>query len=186
MIARLIPFIAIFAAIGFFFGYINPTFSGSIVKTKAEIKGYDAALSAARRFKAKEAELVSERNNIDPAGLERINRFLPDGVDNVQLILDLNALAVRSGMKLSDFDIEPFEPNTENTSSGALSLSVAEEPVESLTLSVSALGTYQAFRSFLSGTEQSLRPLDLTELSVQDSTTGVYAYSLTYRIYWLR
>ncbi|HEY0011182.1 MAG TPA: hypothetical protein VGB97_04755 [Candidatus Paceibacterota bacterium] len=184
MISRLFPAVSLIIAIGLFFGYINPTRTGSIAETQAQIDSYDSALLAAERFKEKEGELIVERANIPSDGLARLEAFLPDGVDNVQIILDLNTLAARSGMKLSDFDTAtPSDAVT--TGDPAFSLESAG-PVESLDITVSATGTYESFRTFLDGIERSLRILDVVSVEVTDSATGVYTYTMTVRLYWLR
>ena len=180
--SRILPVILVFIAIGLFFGYINPTYTGRVAQLRAEVQSYDAALSAAEAFSLKENELLAERGSIPAEGLSRVEAFLPDSVDNVQLIVDLNSLASRSGLSLSNFDTNV----TSNQNKGdALSLA-SQSPIESLDLSVSAIGSYTAFKSFLSGAERSLRPLDLVDLTIDDSKTGVYAYTMTFRIYWLR
>ncbi|MES2668735.1 MAG: hypothetical protein V4644_03555 [Patescibacteria group bacterium] len=198
MIARLIPFVLVIAAFALFFGYTQPTFGGSIASLQAEIESLDTALLAARQFKEKEVELTRERSEIPPEQLARLSAALPDSVDNVQLIVDLNSLAARSGVQLSEFDISGEETlgaattgnigaATAGTGDAGPMLALGgEEATESLELSVSATGSYAAFRTFLDGVEQSLRPLDIIELSVQDSPTGVYIYNVTFRIYWLR
>jgi len=184
---RIFPLILIVIAIGLFFGYVRPTWDGSIATSKAQIASYDSALAASARFTANEAALAEKRNQIPSDSLDRLTTFLPDGVNNVQLILDLNALANRSGMTLSNFTTSetPNDSTTNTTTSGALTSGTAVSPVDSLTLSVTASGTYDAFRSFLAGIEQSLRPLDVETVSVTDSDTGVYTYQLTLKFYWL-
>lgn len=190
MISRLSPAVAILLAIGLFFGYVNPTRKGKIAETRAQIESYESALIAAERFKQKESELIIARANVPSDGLARLASFLPDGVDNVQIILDLNALAARSGMTLSDFDTSNDESvgGTESTTvPSADGLAFEEqEPVESLDLTISATGTYTSFHSFLEGIEQSLRLLDVVSVKVTDSDTGVYSYDMTIRLYWLR
>jgi hypothetical protein len=187
--SRILPFIVVILAIGLFFGYIKPTWDGEIATTRSEIDSYDSALAASQRFTTKEAALEQERDALPPDQLARLNTFLPDSVDNIQLILDLNALAQRSGMTLSNFTTSaaPNLPDSTTSTStvSAAALGVASTPVDYLTLSVNATGTYSSFRKFLSGVEGSLRPLDVTALSVNDSDTGVYTYQVTLKFYWL-
>jgi len=185
---RFLPFIVVILAAGLFFSYVRPTWDGDIATTRAQIDSYNSALDASARFVAKEAALEEERNKLPPDKLDRLNIFLPDSVDNIQLILDLNALASRSGLTLSNFTTSnvPNAPDTTSTaaaSNGAFS--GATPLVDSLTLGVNAQGTYNSFRSFLTGVEQSLRPLDVSMLSVTDSDTGVYNYQMTLKFYWL-
>lgn len=198
MISRLFPVIALILAIGLFFGYINPTRTGSIAETSAQIDSYESALAAAERFKEKENELIRAQANIPQDKLERLRTFLPDGVNNVQIILDLNSLAARSGIRLSDFDIAgdtatgggssaptAQAPVVESTPTTGLGLA-SESAIDSLEITVSATGTYASFRTFLEGIERSLRLLDVVSVSVKDSETGVYTYDMTIRLYWLR
>lgn len=182
MISRIIPVVLILIATGLFFGYINPAYNENIQMLRTQIDSYDKALLAAKNYHEKEKQLKKEREKIPDAALERIEAFLPNGVDNVQLILDLNALAERSGLTLSDFDISE---NRDGGNGDALSL-VADGQVESLDLSVTARGNYASFKAFLEGTQASLRMLDMIELTVADSETGVYTYQIKFRIYWLR
>lgn len=185
MTSRIIPILFILIAVGLFFGYINPTYTGKIAELDAEIAGYENALAAADRFAEKESELLLQREGIPTEGLARIEAFLPDGVDNVQLILDLNSLASRSGLQLSDFDIAAVEEGESRPGQDKLSLE-SDGPSESLDIAVSAVGSYASFKTFLEASEWSLRPMDLIDLTIQDSQTGVYNYDMVFRIYWLR
>ncbi|MEO6536068.1 MAG: hypothetical protein ABIT47_00090 [Candidatus Paceibacterota bacterium] len=190
MMTRLVPVGALIVAIGLFLLYVKPTYSGSIHETQTKIQSYTAALAAADKFSQKEAQLTQARANIQPESLARLNTFLPDGVDNVQLILDLDALAARSGVTLSNFDIKAQDGASASASSAAIPGQLGpaltpNTPVDSIDLTMSASGTYPAFRSFLTGVEQSLRPLDIVNLNVSESATGVYKYDMTVRIYWL-
>lgn len=206
--SRIIPLLLVVGAVGLFIGYTQPAFSGSVASLKEEIRGFDTALLAAEQFRQKQAQLTQQRAALSQEQLARLEAFLPDSVDNVQLIVDLNSLAARSGVQLSQFDIAESSGGTDSASSattaqapqavmpgaGAAPLTSANtalalrssEPTDSLELSVSATGSYASFRTFLAGVEQSLRPLDVIELSVQDSDTGVYTYDITFRLYWLR
>jgi len=189
MITRLMPFVSLVLAAALIFGYIVPTYKNSIVTSQAHIKSYEGALAAAKRFTQKEAELAQQRAAIDPQNLARLEEFLPDGVNNVQLILDLDGLAARSGMTLSNFNIDTSSVTNGVNSSDPTALALQSgNPVDSLQLSVEATGTYSEFRTFLAGIEQSLRPLDVVNVVVSSNSQGpsnVYKYTLTMRIYWL-
>lgn len=191
MNSRILPSLALMLAVGIFFGYMKPAWSGPLAETKAAIKNDEQALAAADEYKAKQNTLASARNAIDPENLARISTFLPDSVDNVGLILDINALAARSGLSLSNIDV------VANDASGARTNTKAPAPagalpvartnlVGSVDLSLSAIGTYAALQSFLIGIEKSARLLDVRDIVVKGSDTGVYNYQMTLRLYWLR
>lgn len=187
ILTRLVPLVFVLIAIGLFVGYINPTYTQSIAAENQQIASDNSALAAAATFSKRESALESQKNAIDPASLARVEEYLPDSVNNIQLIIDLEALASRSGIALSGFSIQPNQSssNSSGTQSSAGSPLQSTSLTDSLDLSVTATGTYSAFQSFLAGAEQSLRPLDITQLTVQDSPTGVYTYTMTFRIYWL-
>ncbi len=186
MMHRLLPIVFVIFAIAVVLLYVRPTFSGTIADSKSKIASYTSALAAADRFQQKEAELTQQKAQISQDSLDRLAAFLPTGVNNVQLILDLDALAARSGVTLSDFNVSD-DSSSEASSDGSSQLALSGAgPVDSLDLTMSASGSYQGFRTFLSGIEQSLRPLDVTSLTVKDSATGVYTYQMTVRIYWLK
>lgn len=170
-------------ALALFFGHVQPEFNGTIAGLRAKIAGYDKALDAAKQFKEKQDTLKNEQSAISQEDQMRIAKFLPDGVDNVQLIVDLNALASRSGVRLSNFNVERKEE--EGLDAGRLALEEVT-PTQSLDITVRGVATYSSFRTFLDGVERSLRPMDLMSLSLADSETGVYSYDMTFRIYWLR
>lgn len=184
MITRVMPIFIVLISLGLFFGYVQPMYSKEIVPLQGKIKQANSTLAAAKDFKQKEEELAKQRNAIPPESIQRLETYLPDGVDNVQLILDLNALAAKSGVQLSNFDIKSGA-TSDTPGGGELPLQAGNQKVDSLELSVKAVGTYNAFRTFLSGIEKSLRPMDLVQLNVQTSQTGVYSYDMTLRIYWL-
>jgi Tfp pilus assembly protein PilO len=182
---RILPILAFSIAIGIFFAYVSPTWSEQIVATRAAIALNDAALASAKTYTIKQNALASERSNIDPANLERLTTLLPDSVDNVGLILDINALAARSGLSLVSIDVTAEDSGTKSSASGALATTVVNA-TGSINLSLSALGTFSSFQAFLDGIEKSARILDIRDLTVKGSDTGVYSYQITLRLYWLR
>jgi hypothetical protein len=185
MISRILPVVLLVISLGLFFGYINPTYSQKVLPLQAEITQYDNTLAAAEDFNQKEAQLATERSALPADAIERLENFLPDGVDNVQLILDLNALAAKSGIQLSNFDIKgDIRPN-ESSKTGALSLESGSKRVDSIDVSVKAVGSYSAFRLFLAGLEKSLRPMDVVQMDLSSAASSIYTYNITLRIYWL-
>lgn len=182
MTSRLLPFLALVAAVGIFFAYVNPLWNGAIADAKAAIAEDNKALDSAAEYVRRENELAAQANAIDPVGLARLTTFLPDSVDNVGLVLDLNALADRSGLALSSVDVA----NTGGSATGIVSVEGGSDPIGTIDLTIAAKGTYDALMAFLGGVELSERLLDVHDLTVTGSDTGVYTYQMTIRLYWLR
>ena len=183
---RIIPSVALLLAVGIFFVYVNPTWSGSVADSKNVIALDDQALEAAQLYTAQQNSLATSRNAIDPAFLTRLSIFLPDSVDNVGLILDLNALAARSGLSLSNIDVVSNIAGAAKTAMNQGLPAARANPVGSVDLTLSAVGTYPALQAFLVGVERSARLLDVRDVVVKGSDTGVYNYQMALRLYWLR
>lgn len=194
MTNRLLPFLALVAAVGIFFAYVNPLWHGAIKDAKAAIAQDNQALDAADAYVTRENELAAQVNAIDPAALARLSTYLPDSVDNVGLILDLNSLAESTGVVLSSVDVagsgqaSTGQAATTGTSAATTGTDAAAggSPVGTIDLTLSAKGTYDALLAFLNGVEYSERLLDVTDLAVTGSNSGVYDYRMTIRLYWLR
>lgn len=172
-----IPVLAI--AAGVLFGYIGPTWSGPIAETKAAIALDDQALAAASEYTTQENSLATAQSAINSDNLARLSMLLPSSVDNVRLILDLNALAAKSGVSLSNIGVETPPAVTASNSS-------SQEPLGSVDITLSVDGSFSAFQTFLAGIERSQRLLDVQDVAVKGSDTGVYTYQMTIRLYWLR
>ena len=185
MNSRVIASIALIAAVGIFFAYVSPTWNGPIAATQAAIAADNQALAAAQQYTAEQNQLATARDAIDPASLRSLSTMLPSSVDNVGLILDLNALAARSGLSVANIDVMTGTAGGAATVPGASS-SGARGSIGSVDLSLSAVGTFSSLQTFLGGVERSARLLDVRDLVVKGSDTGVYNYQMTVRLYWLR
>lgn len=189
MNSRILPAIAFVVAMGILFGYAGPTWNGAVASAKASIATDEEALRSAKAFADKEAALTAEQVAIDADGLKRVAVFLPDSVDNVRLILDLNTLAAKSGVSLSNVDVTDNSAKNNNKNgiapSAMGSVPVPSDPADSADLSLTAIGTYPAFHTFLVGIEKSARLLDARDIVVKGSDTGVYTYQMKVRFYWL-
>ncbi len=197
--SKALPIVLLLIAGGIFAGYVHPTVTKDIAAARAEVKKYDAALTAAARYEQKQTQLATEQQALPTDGIERLEQYLPDNVDNVQLILDLDGLASRSGLTITNFNTTESVTSPKASADAAANgevppapsasgqvLSVdPSKPYESLDLSITASGSYAQMRMFLDGVESSLRPLDLIQLQITDSPTGVYKYQMTFRLYWL-
>lgn len=185
MTSRLLPFFSLVLAVGIFFGYVSPLWNGKVADAKAAIADDNKALEAAERYVERQNQLATERAAIDPTALARLEKFLPDSVDNVGMILDLDALGTRAGLALTSIDATNSSTASQATGASGASV-VPNDPIGTVDLTIDATGTYSALQAFLDGVERSERLLDVRDITVTGSNTGIYAYHLTLRLYWLR
>src|ERR1035437_7310574 len=105
------PIILIAAAIALFFVYTNPIYS-DITAQKVQVASYNDALSNSKTLQSERDKLTAVYNNIDPNNLARLQKLLPDNLDNICLILEIEQIAAPYGMTLSDIKYDTTDTNT--------------------------------------------------------------------------
>src|SRR3989344_1966049 len=86
------PIIFLAGAVGLFFWFIDPTYA-QIKELRVEEAEFDNALTRARDLKEVRDELIKRYNAFLPSDISRLKKLLPDHVDNVRLIIDLDSIA---------------------------------------------------------------------------------------------
>lgn len=175
---------------GVFFMYTQPSYD-NVQILAAQIKEYDQALEKAAELQELKQSLLSRYNAFNPADLDRLQKLLPDHVDNVRLVLDLDNLAGRHGMALQNVVIS--NPASEKRETGVIgAIGGGLQKYDSLILRFSTQGTYANFTAFLQDLEASLRIVDLVSLgldreaSAQSQGEPTYSYNISVRTYWLK
>lgn len=170
--------IAVLVAIGLFYWYIDPTYA-VIKNLRAQQATLDAALDRSLELQQARDQLLSKYNTFSPQDLDRLEKLLPDHVDNVRLILDLDGIASRYGMRVRNVSIQEQKQR-------ANAIGTDESPFESLVLSFTVTGGYDTFRQFVSDLEKSLRIVDIVGINFAANDTGVYDFTISLRTYWLK
>ena len=179
------PILLIIAAIGLFVVVTNPQYQ--ILKTtQSQVDSLSEALSKSQQILAKRSELQKEYNSFAQGDISSINKLLPDNVDNVQLVLDMNGVARNHGMVLRNIKIQNQSNPNNSSQTGQTALGPNNNPVGSIVFSFDVTGDYQNFSGFLKDLEQSLRIVDVTGISFKSSDKGVYDYAVTVKTYWLK
>jgi len=189
----IISILALVVAAALFVGYTKPTYEK--VKTiQQDITKFDEALEKARELQELKRGLLARYNTFTENNLSRLNRLLPDHVDNVRLVLDLDNLASRYGMAVQNVLISRGGGEDQTaTVLGALGAQV--DSYDSLTMQFATVGTYSNFVRFLTDLESSLRIVDLVGLTIEPTSIGqregglaepLYEYNVAIRTYWLK
>ncbi len=183
----LFPIILIAIAVTSFFTYTNPAYSGAggINDLKAQYQKYDEALSNAKTLKELMGTLAKKRADINPSDLDRLNKLLPDSVNNVRLVLDLNALGAPIGVSIDNVKFEEQKENQGSQDPRAVAESKKDYGTFNIDFSIS--GTYPGFVNFLGQLDQSLRLLDVSSITFATTDTkDVYRYDFKVKTYWLK
>lgn len=176
-----VPIILILTVIGLFFSYIDPKWE-AVKELKVERTNYEEALENSRKLREERDKLVTIEQAIGAENKAKLFRLLPDNIDNIRLIIDIDNVASRYGLGIRDFGTKVDSDNQ--------AIDVAVTPYGVLSFSFSTTGTYNAFTAFLRDLERSLRLVDAVKIvfSVPDDEEGsdFYDYDVTVKTYWLR
>ena len=179
MIKRIAPLIFLLAALGLFFLFITPRYE--VVKAKrGQIKILNDALLNSRKVQAARDTLLTTYNNISNADLERLKRILPDHVDNVRLILEINRIATDNGMILQNVTTR------DDTRADSGAFGPDDSAYGKIRMSFSLAGKYESLVNFLKEIEQSLRVVDIVALSFTRGRGDLYEYEIEVDTYWLK
>ena len=185
MFKTLTPLLGMLIAVGLFFAYIRPTF-GEIRAIQADAAQYTEAVAKAAELRERIAALSAERSAIALSDLERLTAFIPERVEDVRVLIDLDALARTHSLVLGDIKVDTAEDsvNDADVSPGTPALRErAEYAAHDITFSVT--GVYEDFRSFLHDLERSLAFMEVTEISFESSEGDAVAFTVGVRLYSL-
>ena len=169
-----------------FFWYINPTYA-EVQTLLTKESQYDEALSKARELQDIRDQLLARYNTFSKEELDRLQKLLPDHVDNVRLILDLDSMASRYGMRVRNVIIDtagttPAGAGIANTQA----IGPSNQNYESVVITFSVSGSYDTFRQYLADLEKSLRLGDVIGVTFTPNDTGIYDFSVNLKTYWLK
>jgi len=178
----LLPIILIIVAGGIFFLEINPLYT-DVKILRAESKQYDEALRIADQLEDLRTSLSSTLESFSDADLARLDHFLPSNLDTVRIVLDLDGMAARNGLKLTNLLV-----GAGTTKAGTATTPAAgKSAYESVDVSFSFTSTYPQGVKFIEDVEKSLRLLDSAGVKVKPSanSSSLYDFSLSLKAFWM-
>jgi Tfp pilus assembly protein PilO len=174
-----IPTILVVAAIGLFVVYVNPTYQ-STKDLSAQVDAYNTALDKSQELRQVRDQLLSKRNTFSPDDVTKLSDVLPDNVDNIRLIIDINNIASRHNLTLSNVQL--------GTIGGANSAAIgtaSQGPVGNVDIGFSVNASYDNMLAFITDVEHSLRLIDIKTLQFTAGNTDLNSYQFGIRTYWL-
>jgi hypothetical protein len=165
----------IIAAIGLFVVFTNPTYQAS-KDLQTQVASYDDALNKSQELRSVRDQLLSKRNTFSPDDVQKVTAMLPDNVDNIRLIIDINNIASRHNLALKNVQLGTVGAGTHVSTGPANS-------VGSVDIGFTVNASYDTMLAFLQDLEHSLRLIDVEKLAFNAS--AITDYSFTIRTYWL-
>ena len=138
--------------------------------------------------------MTSQYNSISKEDIAKLEKLLPDNIDNIRLILEIEKIASPYGMALRDVKYNTTGGESNTGRGGATLSQVAEAGADFrvLEMDFSVSGTYSDFINFTKDLENNLRIIDISSVSFSSDTdtkagaNAVYKYSFKIKTYWLK
>jgi Tfp pilus assembly protein PilO len=179
-----LPSILVIAAIGLFVVYTNPTYQATKA-LQAQASQYDDALTKSQQLRAIRDQLLSKRNTFSADDVQKLQEVLPDNVDNIRFIIDVNNIAARHNISLSNVQLGTIGGSSQ-TQQG-VAAAAQGSAVGSVDIGFSINASYSDMLAFLQDLEHSVRLIDVEKLSFTAPSSGATTdYTFIVRTYWLR
>lgn len=169
------------------FVFVMPI-KGEVDQLRLNKREIDATEASARQYAAVSDEVVARYKSLSAEQVERLRKMVPDTVDNVRLVNDINVIAKESGVTLKKVDYDPGEINSPESVNAENRL-----PYGSYTVRFVVSGPYKNFLVFVESLENSLRIIDIKSISFNASANpssnvsiDYNDYTVTTKAYWLR
>lgn len=193
-----ISFLIITIVLSFVF---TKPFYGEVKQLRDDISRYDKALNNSTDLQKTRDSLVEKYKSIKQEDKDRLTRFLPSSVNNIELILEIEKIANLHGMPIGNikFESKVLEgTNDSNTGSGGTAI-VQNKGIDSLPYGIFpvdfvVVGDYDTFISFMKDLEHNLRLVDAKSITfntapvvAKDNTSSnLYNFTLKVQTYWLK
>jgi hypothetical protein len=201
----LFPIVSILISGTIFFTLVKPLY-GEVSQLRTNVAAYNTALENSASLQKTQDALLSQYKNISQDDKDRLSDFLPNTVNNIAFILQVEQIANLYNMPIKSIKFDAPKP-TDSTATpgqpadGSVLLGVdptANLPYGIFSMEFTTEGTYPMFTSFLKDLEHNLRLVDIKSVAFDvpppptKGTVGVtqnpniYTYTLKVDTYWLK
>jgi hypothetical protein len=175
----IIAYIVLALSVGYAFVY--PSF-GEVSTLLDQKQKNEASLEMVNNIENKKNELLTKLNEIPDADKKNVETVLPSSLDFVKLISNIDAVASKYGISISNIS------SKEVGSAVGASIDSAEPAklYQSSIIGFSFTASYDKFNAFLADLEKSLRILDIRYIKLDTQENGAYSYNVEFETYWFK
>lgn len=173
--------ILVVISVALFFFQVNPMYA-DVKILRAESEQYDQALQIAQELEVIRGELATKLSSFSASELQRLEVFMPQRLDTVRVILDVNGIADNNDIEIKDIRTA----DSAKTGPGPASAQ-PQSPYNTTSVSFSFTTTYAGGERFIADLERSLRLIDIVAVNVKPSASrpGSYDFGMTLNTYWV-
>lgn len=192
MLQFITPIIMVTLSAVTFFFFTDPAYT-EVKDLRTQQAEYNEALNNSKQLQAVREVLREKYNNFTPEDLQKISKLIPDNVDNIRLIIEIQSIAAKYNMVLTNVKFDAKKTgDKEQTLEEAAAARTTNKDYGTFDLEFSTQGSYENFVGFLTDLEKNLRIVDINGLgfSVTDTTSGQgrtgNKYDFKIKTYWLK
>jgi hypothetical protein len=187
-----------------FFSVVNPLYR-EVSNLKADVAVYNTALNNSTDLQKTRDALVDTYKNIKAEDKNRLEHFLPNTVNNIKFILEIERIANIHGMSVKNIRFDPLKvqdtKDAINSPMGKGTVISSNDPSTLKPYGVFPVefttdGDYNTFVQLLKDIEHNLRLVDVQSVdfsvpNVDPKNSGgvdpnVYSYTFKIETYWLK
>lgn len=188
-----------------FFTVVNPLY-GDISNLRSEVDTYNVALDNSTELQRTRDGLVETYKNIKKEDRERLEHFLPNTVNNIKFILEIERIANIHSMPVKNIKFDPqrvqdAKGTTVNTMASSSGVVItpndpsSSKPYGIFPVEFTTEGDYNTFVMMLKDIEQNLRLVDVKSVSfavpeakslLPGVNPNLYTYNIRVETYWLK
>src|SRR3989338_2272272 len=197
MFRFIIPIILIGVSIAGVLMFTNPIYR-EISLLKGQVASYNQALDNSKALENERDKLTKKYNSITSENLGKLQKLLPNNVDNIRLILEIEKIASPYRMALKDIRYNPVKKEVAKIGGAVIEAGGSPESLSKdygvWDLEFSTEGAYNNFVSFIKDLENNLRIVDVSSIEFSSDAGGganpsslqIYKYAFKTKTYWLK
>jgi len=135
----------------------------------SDIEEFETALDQVNEIQQIRDNLLGQYNEIPESNLYVVDRILPNELNTVRMLIELDQIAISSGLSVSDISFSNRSDQVTDISQGDQPVG-PQTPYESAELSFSVSGSYDDALAFIRNIERSTRLIDILELSISNQS----------------
>lgn len=200
-----LPILFILVAVVVFVGVTNPVY-GDIQNLSLQAESFNEALANSKRLQSRRDELTQKYNSFPRSSVEALEIMVPNSVDNIGLIQEIQRMALQLGIIIKNVNFDPnqidledgeFEEGVTSTTKSVQAVpkkgaAVENKLYDTFLLEFTIEGSYADFVAFLQELERNLRIVDISHINFSASSldkngnfSEVYEYTFTTKTYRL-
>lgn len=143
---------------------------------------YTQFMDTISQIETKKNDLQSQFNQISEEDKRDINTVLPNSLDYVKLVSEIDNVAKNYGIIIDKINLN----NLDSSVGDSVANAEPSKPYRSAILGFSFVSDYKKAMSFIDELERSMRILDIRSMKIDQETEGGYIYSVQFETYWLK